>query len=73
MSSRVCITFKAGQRSALKRISRESGAPFAELVRRAVDSFLAACVAGHDLEPDRADSRPGEPAASRVPTTSISD
>jgi hypothetical protein len=44
----MCITFRAGQRSALDRISRASGAPLSELVRRAVDPFVAGHVAGHD-------------------------
>jgi hypothetical protein len=62
-SARVCITFKAGQRSALGRISRESGAPFAELVRRAVDSFVEAHAAGFDqLETD-----PGETTMTSLP------
>ncbi len=51
MSSRICITFKAGQQSALKRISQESGAPIAELVRRAVDSFVVERAASDDRAP----------------------
>ena len=69
MSSRICITIKPGQRSALDRISAESGAPLAELVRRAVDSFVAARFAGRDrslvrpgLEPEES-----EPSCSTPP------
>ncbi len=62
VSSRFCITFTPGQRSLLGRISRETGAPIAELVRRAVDAFVAARDAGRDRDP----AHPaGEPDASR--------
>jgi hypothetical protein len=66
-SARICITFKAGQRSALDRISRASGAPLSELVRRAVDSFVAARAAGHDRALDQLEANPGASAASSPP------
>ena len=65
MSSRVCITFKTGQHSALKRISQVSGAPIAELVRRAVDSF----VAERATSDDRAPVQPGRGESGSSPST----
>jgi hypothetical protein len=63
----MCITFKAGQRAALDRISRASGAPLSELVRRAVESFVAARAAGHDRELDQLEANPGESATISPP------
>jgi hypothetical protein len=63
----MCITFKAGQRAALDRISRASGAPLSELVRRAVDSFLAAHADGHDRGIDQLEANPGESATTPPP------
>jgi hypothetical protein len=62
-SARNCITFKAGQRSALDRMSRVSGAPVSELVRRAVDSFVVARAVGLD----RLESDPSESATTPPP------
>ncbi len=64
MSSRACITFTAAQRSSLECISRETGAPFAELVRRAVDSFVAARDAGRDRDPAHPAREPDAPGPS---------
>jgi hypothetical protein len=45
-TTRACLTLRSRQLEALKRLSQESGAPVAELARRAVDAFLAGRVAG---------------------------
>ena len=66
-SARMCITFRAGQRAALDRISRASGAPLSELVRRAVDSFVAARADGHDRGLDQLEANPGESATTSPP------
>jgi Ribbon-helix-helix domain len=39
-STRACLTLKSGQLEALREISRRTGAPVAELARRAVDAYL---------------------------------
>ena len=38
--SRTCISFRSSQLDGAKGLSRLSGAPLAELTRRAVDAFL---------------------------------
>jgi hypothetical protein len=53
-TKRTCLTFRSSQIEALKILSRESGAPAAELVRRAVDAFLGARLAGPDHETGQA-------------------
>jgi hypothetical protein len=67
-TERTCLTFKSRQLEALRDLARETGAPVAELARRAVDSFLTAHV-NHRIESDR----PGPTLANPGPTTSISD
>jgi hypothetical protein len=54
-TTRACLTLRSRQ-EALKEISHATGAPVAELARRAVDAYLAGRVAGytpgiHHLEP----------------------
>jgi hypothetical protein len=66
-SARICITFKAGQRSALDRMSRVSGAPVSELVRRAVDSFVVARALGHDRGLDQLEADLSESATTLPP------
>jgi hypothetical protein len=70
-SARICITFKPAQRSALGRMSQESGAPLSELVRRAVDSFVAGRVAGHDHGLDRFEFSQDKSASISESTPSI--
>jgi hypothetical protein len=64
---RASITLRSQQLEALKGLSRETGAPVAELTRRAVDAFLTARFAGEDRKPAQVESGPHE-----VPTTSRS-
>jgi hypothetical protein len=64
---RTCITLKSCQLSALKGLSRETGAPVAELTRLAVDAFLMAQAAGDNRKSAQVESGPRE-----VPTTSRS-
>ena len=45
------MTLKSGQLEALREISRRTGAPVAELARRAVDAYLAGRVAGYPPGP----------------------
>lgn len=45
--TRACLTLRSAQLEALKGLSRQTGAPVAELARRAVDAFLAGRVAGY--------------------------
>ena len=52
-STRACLTLKTDQLEALKGLSRETGAPVAELVRRGLDSFLADRVPGYVAGPSR--------------------
>jgi hypothetical protein len=44
---RACLTLRSNQLEALRGLSRETGAPVAELTRRAVDVYLAGRVAGY--------------------------
>jgi hypothetical protein len=57
-TKRACITLKSRQLEALKGLSRETGAPVAELTRRAVDAFLTARFAGEDRQPIRLNPDP---------------
>lgn len=52
-STRACLTLKTDQLEALRCLSRETGAPVAELARRAVDAFLAGRVPGYVPGPSR--------------------
>jgi len=61
-TERACFTMRSDQLEGLRRISRETGAPVAELTRRAVDAFLAGTVAGDVL----ADLVPGEDELARL-------
>jgi hypothetical protein len=71
-TKRACITLKSRQLEALKSLSRETGAPIAELARRAVDAFLMARVAGVDRKPTQVESGPHEaPVSSRSPATLV--
>jgi len=45
-TARACLTLRSNQLEALRGLSRETGAPVAELARRAVDAYLAGRVAG---------------------------
>ena len=45
-TTRACLTLRSRQLRALQDLSRETGAPVAELARRAVNAFLAGRVAG---------------------------
>ncbi len=62
-TERTCLTFKSSQLEMLRAHSHQSGAPVAELVRRAVDAFLTAEVGGDRpeidagrIDPDSSDS-----------------
>ena len=44
--TRTCISLRSDQLDALKGVSRETGAPVAELTRRAVDAYLIGRAAG---------------------------
>jgi hypothetical protein len=62
-TTRACLTLKSRQLRALQDLSRETGAPVAELTRRAVDAYLASRVAGYvpgsqHLESDQYESTP---------------
>jgi Ribbon-helix-helix domain len=46
-TTRACLTLRSTQLDALRDLSRATGAPVAELTRRAVDSFLADRVLGY--------------------------
>ena len=46
-TTRACLTLKSRQLRALQDLSLESGAPVAELARRAFDAFLVARVPGY--------------------------
>jgi hypothetical protein len=63
VTKRACLTLKSHQFEALKNLSRETGAPVAELTRRAVDAFLMARAAGYSHESDQSEARRGETAA----------
>jgi Ribbon-helix-helix domain len=45
--TRTCISLRSDQLVALKGVSRRTGAPVAELTRRAVDAYLAGRAAGY--------------------------
>jgi Ribbon-helix-helix domain len=45
--TRACISLRSDQVDALKDVSRQTGAPVAELTRRAVDAYLAGRAAGY--------------------------
>jgi hypothetical protein len=60
-TTRACLTIKSSQLRALKGLSRETGAPVAELTRRAVDAFLAARVPGYLPGPGHPASPPDHP------------
>jgi hypothetical protein len=47
---RACLTLRSDQLAALKGLSEATGAPMAELARRALDSFIAARLASPDHE-----------------------
>jgi hypothetical protein len=62
-TTRACLTLRSRQLEALRGLSRETGAPVAELTRRAVDAYLASRVAGYvpgsqHLESDPHESTP---------------
>ena len=44
--SRACIPLRSTQLETLRRLSKDSGAPVAELIRRAIDAYLATRLAG---------------------------
>jgi Ribbon-helix-helix domain len=46
-TTRTCLTLRSSQLDALKDLPRATGAPVAELARRAVDAFLASRLAGY--------------------------
>jgi len=64
-TKRACLTLKSRQLEALKGLSRKTGAPVAELARRAVEAYLVAHVHGHELEPDHPGSAQNESDRSR--------
>ena len=45
--TRTCISLRLTQLATLRDLSRDTGAPVAELTRRAVDAFLVGRVAGY--------------------------
>jgi hypothetical protein len=70
-TKRACITLKSRQLEALKGLSRETGAPVAELTRRAVDAFLTAQVAGEDRQPDQVETGSHEISMSSRSTANL--
>jgi hypothetical protein len=46
-TTRTCLNLRSRQFQALQDLSRETGAPVAELARRAVDAFLVNRVLGY--------------------------
>lgn len=69
--TRTCVSLRSAQLDALRGVSRETGAPVAELTRRAVDLFLAGKVAGSIPASQHSAPIPSEVGASS-PTTSRS-
>jgi Ribbon-helix-helix domain len=62
-TARTCLTLRSTQFQALRDLSIRTGAPMAELTRRALDAFLA----GHILS-----YVPGAPQAQSAPAPSTS-
>ena len=61
---RTCLPLRSLQLESLKSLSRETGAPVAELIRRAIDAFLAIRLDGYipGLElPMSCQDEPGTP------------
>jgi hypothetical protein len=69
-TTRACLTLKSRQLQALQDLSRESGAPVAELTRRAVDAYLAARVPGYVPGPGHQASALDHPGPTPVTTHS---
>jgi hypothetical protein len=46
-TTRTCVSLRSNQLGALKGLARETGAPIAELTRKAIDAFLTARVADY--------------------------
>ena len=70
-TKRACLTLKSRQLEALKGLSRSTGAPVAELARRAVDAYLFAHVHGHELEAGGPGSARDESIPDSRPLSSI--
>ena len=62
-TARACFTLRSNQLEALREVSRETGAPVAELTRRAVDAFLVNRIVGYRPGPLFPASGPNEAAA----------
>jgi hypothetical protein len=45
--TRACIPLRSTQLETLRHISKDTGAPVSELIRRAIDSYLAARLADY--------------------------
>lgn len=58
-TTRACLTLRARQIDELREISRQTGAPVAELTRRAIDAYLAG---------RRGDRQPPEPSPGQSAT-----
>ena len=69
-TARTCLTLKARQLDALRELSRSTGAPMAELARRAVDSFLSDRIPGYI--PGHRYSEPASYATMPLPSTNRS-
>jgi len=54
------LTLRSIQLEALKGVSRETGAPVAELARRAVDAFLASRMADYSSALEQAGTAPSD-------------
>ena len=67
-TSRACFTLRATQLDALRGLSRATGAPLAELTRRAVDAYLAARVPGYVPGSQLPEPARYEPAPTRLMT-----
>lgn len=59
---RACVTLRSHQLHELREISRQTGAPVAELMRRAIDAYLAGRRGGRQ----HPEPSPGEPATARA-------
>ena len=60
-TARTCLTLRSSQLGALRDLSRQSGAPVAELIRRAADAYLSDRIAGYVACPGQQTSRLDQP------------
>lgn len=61
-TTRACVTLRSRQLDSLREISRQTGAPVAELTRRAIDEYLEGRRGGRT----HPDPSPAQPPAARA-------